>query len=93
MALNATTLKNDLKPEIEVQIRAFFELDPEESYPQLVKFCEAMATAISTKVVNHIQSAAALNSATATGGTFEGTVAGAVCTITIPNLSVAGGVN
>lgn len=90
MALNATTLKNEYKTDLEAQIRLFLSLGS-TPYPQLTQFCEAVATAIANKTVAHITANAALNNAKFSG-TFNGTVAGAVCTTTITNQPVTGGI-
>lgn len=86
MAMNATTLKNTLKVTIENQVRSFLNLGV-TPYTELTKWSEAMATAIATDVINHIQSNA--QTAAQFSGTYPVTGGGGG-SITITNQAVNG---
>ena len=89
MALNPNTLQPILASDIEQQIRTFLTLGI-VPYPQLTQFSNALATAISTRVLGHIQANAQ------TSATFSGTypvVGGGGGTVTITNQAVNGTVS
>lgn len=89
MAMNATTLKNDLAPDIESHIRTALVLGA-TSYPKLTAWCNGVAESIATKVIAHIQANAA------TAAQFSGTynvTGGGGGTVTITNQPVNGTVS
>ena len=65
MALSAATLKTVLETELESKVRIALELG-DTAYPKLTSYCQAIADAISSKVIEHI-----LDNAEVTG-TVEG---------------------
>lgn len=91
MALNATTLKNDLKPEIEAKIRSLVLGGDAAPYPNLTAFADALAQAIATKVVAHIVANAQLNNATLSNGTVTRTPSDSA-TYEVQTLAVSGGI-
>lgn len=91
MALDATILANEIKGDIDINIRAAFSLGAPPLYPKLTQYAEAMANAIAIKMINHIKANAELNNVTFSG-TFPGTVSGATCSTTITNQPVTGGI-
>lgn len=90
MALNATTLKTALGPEIESKIRTALGLGV-VPYPNLTLFSNSLAEAIATKVVDHIQSNASLKNV---AGVISGPVTTGTATITVgPGNTLTGGID
>lgn len=86
MALNPNALQPVLATDIEQQIRTFLTLGS-VPYPRLTQFSNALATAISIRVLGHIQTNAQ------TSATFSGSYAvsgGGGGTVTITNQTVNG---
>lgn len=86
MALDSTRLKDALKPQIETQIRTALALGA-TPYPELTKFADALAIAISSTVIAEITANATLSDAK-----FSGTYGVVGSTVSITNQPVTGGI-
>jgi hypothetical protein len=91
MALNATTLKTSLGATIETKLRAAPALGiPAGSLPAFTAWCNALADAISTEIVNHLKANAEIDNGFANGNT--GTTANVAGGYPITNVGVTGGI-
>lgn len=93
MALDSSRLATALTPLIESKIRTAEGLGA-VPYAQLTVMAQALAEAIATAVVSEIVTNAVFRIPSWAGGSFSGTVAGAVCTTIIPaQTNITGGIS